>query len=216
VLITRPNFDRVTSYLFVWSKEIIKEAKKRDLNVFQLNEEQTNRKTLEKRIEKNDPALVLFNGHGSPETITGHKKEILIKADDNEGILKSRIVHSFSCNSARTLGPKSVEAGAKSFIGYIKRFVILHDEKHTATPKKDNIAKHFLESANTVPISLIKGNTVKEAYEKSQASFEKSIEYYKTHYSQENSHILFFLKYDKSIQRYYGNENATLLRCVDK
>lgn len=216
VLVTKPNFDQATSYLSAWADLVIEEAKKRNLKVFELKGKQATRKLFEKRVKKNDPALIAFNGHGRNDRILGNKKEVLVKAGENERYLGSRIIHSLSCSSAKQLGPKSIKSGAKAFIGYIEKFVLLHDEKHSATPKKDKIAKHFLESANTVPISLIKGSTVKEACEKSQASFEKSIEYYKTHYTPENSHILFWLRYDKMIQKFSGKENATLETCSNQ
>ncbi|MBI4210623.1 MAG: hypothetical protein HY544_03910 [Candidatus Diapherotrites archaeon] len=182
------------------------------MQVHELKENVT-REALEKRIEKHKPALIAFNGHGSPDCITGDNLEILVKAGENENILQSAIVHSLSCSSASILGPRSVKAGAKAFIGYNQDFVLLHSEDRSTTPKKDRIAEHFLTAANLAPISLIKGNTVQDAYEKSQAAYEKSIEYYMTHYTPQNSHILFWLRYNKTIQEIHGAKNATLISC---
>lgn len=210
VLITRPSFDQATAYLYAWSELIVQEAKKKNLKIAQLKKEQVTRQLFEKRVEKNNPALIVFNGHGSTDKIMGHKQEALVKAGENDAVLKSRIAHALSCESAEELGPKSIKAGAKAFVGFTKKFVFLQDEKYSATPRKDKIAEHFLKSANMVPISLIKGNTVKQAYEKSQASFDKSAEYFKAHYTPENSHILFWLRYDKMIQKVHGNENTKL------
>ena len=95
----------------------------------------------------------------------------------------------------------------------IRILSLLHSEDRSTTPKKDKIAEHFLTAANLVPISLIKGNTVQEAYEKSQAAYEKSIEYYTTHYPPQNSHILFWLRYNKTIQVVHGDKGATMLSC---
>lgn len=210
ILITRPEYDPATEYLSDWCELIIREAEQRNFKIVQLKNKDAKRDLLEKRIEKNDPALILFNGHGESDRILGDKNTVLIKVGENEEILKKRIIHSLSCNSAKELGLKSVEAGAKAFIGYIGKFVFLQDDQHTATPRKDKIAEHFLNAANVAPISLIKGNTVKESFEKAQNSFEKAIYYFEGHYNPENSHILFWLRYDKKIQKFYGNENAIL------
>ncbi len=186
------------------------------MQVHELKENVT-REALEKRIGKSNPALIAFNGHGSPDCITGEKigdnLQVLVKAGENENILQSAIVHSLSCSSASVLGPRSVKAGAKAFIGYNQDFVLLHSEDRSTTPKKDKIAEHFLTAANLVPISLIKGNTVQDAYEKSQAAYEKSIEYYTAHYTPQNSHILFWLRYNKTIQEVHGEKDATLRTC---
>ena len=64
-----------------------------------------------------------FKGHGSPDCVTGGNREVLVKVGENENILDSTIVHSLSCSSASILGPKSVKAGAKAFIGYNQDFV---------------------------------------------------------------------------------------------
>lgn len=213
VLVTRPNFDQATAYLDAWAELIVEEAKDKNLKVAYLQGREASRKFFEKRVENNDPALIAFNGHGDADRIMGDRDEVLVKAGENEEILKSRIVNSISCNSAKELGPKSIEAGAKAFVGFCENFIFLQEDNHSATPRKDKTAEHFLSAANAVPISLIKGNSIREAYEKSQAAFGRSIEYFTTHYTPGNSHILFCLKYDKKAQKFFGDGNATLSSC---
>ena len=213
ILVTRPSFDPPTAYLAAWAELIVEEAREKGMKIGQLKGKEATRKMFEKRVESNDPALIAFNGHGDPDCICGNNYEVLVKAGENEKILASRIVNSVSCNSAKVLGPKSVGAGAKAFIGFTEKFVLLFEQAHSATPRKDRTAEHFIKAVNSAPISLIKGNTVKDAFDKSQAAFEKSIEYFKTHYTPENSHILFWLRYDKKIQKFLGDANATLSSC---
>jgi hypothetical protein len=75
---------------------------------------------------------------------------------------------------------------------------------------KDNYAKPCLESSNIVPQALINGSTTEQAVEKSQKHSDKEIEYLKTHYSPENSHILFALQWNKTVLKVIGDQNATI------
>jgi hypothetical protein len=124
--------------------------------------------------------------------------------------LENKIVHAFACSSASILGPASIKKGAVAYIGFNQDFVFLQDEAHTAAPLKDHVAKHFLEATNMAPISLIKGNTVQESYQRSQDAFDKAIQYFEMHYDVQNSHILFWLRYDKSIHVVHGKKDATI------
>lgn len=210
ILITKPRFDEATYYLSAWSKEIIDIAKLKGYIVYNLEEQKCVRKEFEKRIKKHTPDLVLFNGHGSYNTITGQNCEVLVETKKNTHLLNNKIIHAFACSSANLLGPNSIEEGARAFIGFKEDFVFLQDEVYSASPLKDKIAKHFLESTNIAPISIIKGNTVKEAFQRSQDAFEKSIRYFESHYNVQNSHILFWLRYDKMIHTYVGDGNSKL------
>jgi len=214
VLITRPFYDDVTSYLSVWSEDIIDAAKNKGIDVIDLKREDANRNLLESRLKKDDPILVVFNGHGDNDKITGFKKNhVLIQADDNEHYLKSRIVYSRSCNSLKILGPKCVSKGTKSFIGFENGFALINNKNFSATPKKDPWAKHFLEATNLVPISLLKGNSVEESFIKAQNALQKSIDFFEAHYTKEHdefTHIIPWLKYNKKIHNFLGDPDSRI------
>jgi len=211
VLVTRPAYDPPTHYLCFWSESVIKVAKEKGLKVIDLRDKEAKREILERHLEKNDPRLVVFNGHGTGDCITGFRKDhILVLAGENETILKERITCAISCNCAKKLGPDSIRAGATAFVGFKGKFALLHGEWNSATPRRDKTAAYFLDPAYAVPISLIKGNSVGEAFEKSQFAFDKSIQYFETHYTPENSHILTWLRYNKAIQAVCGNTSAHL------
>jgi len=213
VLITRPDFDDATAYLSACAEEVIEEARNRGINVCELPRGKVTKSEFEKRLSKNNPQLVFFNGHGSNDCITGDsKEEIILKLNDNEHLLKDKFVHALACNAAKDLGPSCVRKGAKAFIGFKQEFVFLQDEKYTATPRKDKIAAHFIGAANVVPLSLLKGNSLQEAFDKSQKAFEKSIDYFETHYDVDNSHVLFWLRYDRRIQTILGNDPSLTIR----
>jgi len=121
-LITRPNHDKVTSYLFEWTKEILK-TNQNNIQFFNLGGNNANREKVESYLKKQAPSLVLFNGHGDDNFICGFKDEILIEAGKNEGLLKGKVVYALACSSAKKLGPIAVEKGAEVFIGYKNPFV---------------------------------------------------------------------------------------------
>lgn len=176
LLITRPNYDATTHYLFSWCKRIIELAEKKNIQVLDLSNKKANKKELESRITKMNPSLIFFNGHGNSGYITGHGSKILVKVDDNENILKSKIVYALSCRSARELGPKSVKAGALTYLGYREDFIFCYNIHKIAHPLHDRIARLFLEPSNQVSVSLIKRNTSIKSYKNSKRFFFRNIQ----------------------------------------
>ena len=83
VLITRPHDDIALKYLEVWSQKIIEVANKKGATILDLLGHRANRTELEKIIRKKDPDLIIINGHGDYDLITGQNQEILVKADLN-------------------------------------------------------------------------------------------------------------------------------------
>ena len=90
LLITRPNFDVTTRYLFVWAKKIIELAEKKCGKIFDLKKQRANRKEFESVMRKHEPGLAFLNGHGDERTVAGQDNEALIRAGENEEILKAK------------------------------------------------------------------------------------------------------------------------------
>ncbi|NQU83095.1 MAG: hypothetical protein HQ536_00125 [Parcubacteria group bacterium] len=175
-LIARPNHDTTTRYLSAWSEKIIELANKKGIQILDLKKDKANVKELESRISKMQPLFIVFNGHGSSDCITGHDNKDLIRVGDNEELLDGKMIYTVSCKSAMQLGPKSIKAGALSYIGYIEDFVFFYDYSKLAHPLEDKIAKLFLEPSNQVAISLIKGNTAGEASRRSKEFSKRNIQ----------------------------------------
>ena len=175
LLITRPNYEITTRYLFAWSGVVVNKAKSKGIDVVELKRDKANKKELEGRLEKLKPKLVIINGHGSDTRVTGNDGEVLIEAGKNEGILCSKIVYSLSCNSASILGIESVKAGALCYVGYKTEFTFFHRNKITH-PLDDDIARLFLDPSNQVAISLLKGNKTQDANRKSKELSLKTIQ----------------------------------------
>ena len=173
-LITRPEHDDITHYLSNWSKETIKVAENQGVKVLDLHGEKANKKEFEDKMKKFSPALVMINGHGDIDLVMGHKDKILIKAGLNEELLKSKIVYALSCKSAKVLGPKSIRVGALSYTGYEDDFIFVYEPELFSRPLLDKTAELFLRPSNIFIESLIKGNSIKESFERSKNSLKKN------------------------------------------
>lgn len=174
LLITRPRYEATTFYLFAWGKKIIEIALSKNLKVVDLKENRANRKELTSIIKKTRPELIVLNGHGNANLITGQNGEVLIKVGENEKLLAGKIIYALSCKTAQLLGIKSVAIGTKCYIGYKEDFLFVH--KNLTKPLNDPWAGLFLEPSNQIPISLIKQHTSGEACEKTKNMYLKNIQ----------------------------------------
>lgn len=173
---TLPTSDDVTEYLSIFSKQIVLECAKSNIEIKTIIKEKVTRKNVEKAIKKLDYKMLIFNGHGSLRTIQGHKNEDLIIVDENNDLLKNRITYARTCWAVMVLGEKSMKQSKEGcFIGYKIPFMFIIDKTWAGNPIKDKRAKIFFETSNLVPIGIIKGNTAKEANENSKKSMLKAI-----------------------------------------
>lgn len=175
LLITRPRYELVTHYFYYWSEQIVAEAKKKFSNVIDLQKEKASRKLVESYLEKQNPKIAIFNGHGNDICITGNNEEILIESNKNSYLLKDKIVYMRSCNSGKTLGPQAIKEGCEAFIGYNELFRFWTDKDYVNDPTNDSYAKPFFETSNQVPLSLIKGKTAKKAHVDSLIKYQRII-----------------------------------------
>lgn len=211
ILVTRPNYDFPTTYLYQWSELVIDEAKSKGITVLDLDGKKANKRNFVSYISRNNPRLIFLNGHGSRDCVTGYDNEILLDAGNCEVLLREKIIYARSCEAGARLGPLSVEKGATAFIGYNKDFWLIRSKERQTKPLSDPIAKLFLEPSNLVPITLIKGNNVKDAYNKSQDSMRRNFSYMiSSKASQEERDAAFFLYSNYTCQIIRGDEQAKI------
>jgi len=175
ILMTLPESDDVTKYLSTFSKEIIGVCIYNQIPIKTIEKEKVTKSNVVSTLKKLDYKMIIFNGHGSPNCIMGHKNEKLILVEENHFLLKNRITYARSCWSVMELGEKAVERNNGCFIGYRTPFMFIIDITRAANPLKDNVAKVFFETSNLVPIGLIKGHTAEESNENAKRSMLKSI-----------------------------------------
>lgn len=161
-------------------------------------------------LSKWSERIVEKAGHGNPEAVEGQNGEVLVEAGENHKILNSKIVYSRTCSSAVVLGKKSVESGTDAYVGYSAPFIFIYDESRTTEPRKDKKARPFFEATNLIPLSLLKGNTVRKAIEKSEKKFDEYIGHYASTKSPWGAEILPYLRLDKKVQTAIGDKRATL------
>ena len=174
-IVTRPEHDITTKYLSAWAGEIISLAENKKINVIDLWRDKANRDDLVGRVKKWDPELIFLNGHGGDDCISGQDNRILIKAGDNHEILQKRITYALSCNSGKILGQKVAEDNTSTYIGYSDEFIFVGDSNYISRPLVDPKAEPFKEASNQLMISLLKGNSAKDASERSKEKFRENI-----------------------------------------
>ena len=176
-LITRPNYDIGTNFLYHWSSTIIEKAKEKGFKVLDLNGKRANKKSFSSYIKKHQPSLVFLNGHGSSDTVTGHNDEPLIEVNKNVSILKNKVIYARSCDAAQKLGFKSIKKGCLTFLGYKKKFFLAHSKKSVSKPLQDKLAGLFLLPSNLLVISILKGNTTGNSFKKSQKAMSQNLSF---------------------------------------
>lgn len=212
-LITTPGYDDTTTYCSVWSQEVIEKATEKGFRVINLHGSKANRSDFQKHISANKPGLVMFNGHGSKDTVTGHMGEPLLSCANgirNESLSSGTIIYARTCNSASKLGPVCESAGCSAYIGYKHVFIFAYETARVSTPIKDRHAEYFFKVSNTIPSSILKGNTVKEAMEKADAALKKEIDYLLAHCDPYTQHIVPLLLWNKAVRTVCGDEDAKL------
>ena len=176
LLITCPEHDDATAYLSYFSKKIIEESEKKLIKVKRIGEKDLNMDNFSDILKQLDYRLIVLNGHGSYDSIFGHKKNVIVQVGKNEFLLKERIVYARSCNAGVKLGPECMKNSKNGcFIGYELPFIFFMDSKWTTKPNNDKIAKLFLEPSNLVPISIIKGRAAFEAHDNSKKQMLKTM-----------------------------------------
>lgn len=211
MLITRPNHDVTTDYLYFWSKLVINYAAKTKRTIIDLLKKRANYKEFNSVVKKIKPNFIMFNGHGNESTITGYNNEPLIEGGKNSDILEGKIIYARSCSSAKVLGKESIEKGCKSYIGYDDDFVFSIENDKVTRPLQDKTAEVFLKPSNQIAISLLKGNTTGESCKRSKELYRKQIlEYMTSEATTEQKELIPLLLWDHDHQVCLGDQTARI------
>ncbi len=179
-LITRPRHDKETSYLHSFSKAIVKIVKEdRNIHLTELEEEKANRKEFESAMCSSYPTLAYLNGHGDERTVFGDENNPILDFR-NVKLTKDKIVCALACSSLVELGPLAVESGVKAYVGYKDEFMWVGDPSKSAVPDKDKNAAPFRKVCHVLIYSLVQGEPVGTAIEKTKAEYKKLIKSYGT------------------------------------
>jgi len=210
MLVTRPNHDNGTNYLYYWSKPVIGEAEKRGIKVTDLLSKKANRSNLLSYYKKHKHKLVFLNGHGFDNLITGYNDEILIDDGVYKMELGGSVVVARSCRCAKILGNFLVKNGVIAFVGYQDDYVVKTSRKYTTRPLMDPMAALFLKPSNMIVESLLKGNTVEVANIKSRKLLARNISKILVGESKDKDDTVRCLYHDFINQVVIGNLEAKL------
>ena len=208
VVVTRPNHDLPTTYLYYFSKEIIDYCRKKSISLADLKSKKANKKLLQSYVSKNKLDFVFVNGHGDEGCVCGYDNEIII--DKYEKWYKDTIFFCRSCRSAKRLGKKMVKGGVKSYVGYTKDYYVLMSRKKHTNPLFDKTAKLFLDPSNLVAMSILKGNSVGEADKKSKKLLSKNIKDVISSDTAGKDEVAAYLLHDLKCQVVIGSKEAKI------
>lgn len=177
ILLTNPDYDETTGYLFYYNKELIKLAEEKGIKLINLKKPNLTKSNFEGQIIDKNPTLLLINGHGNEKIIYGDKikgkEEPIIEDGKNHGLLRDKLVYARSCWTAVSLGKRFLnERGC--FIGYIVPFQFWVDER-MSIPAKDKTAELFFRPSNLLAKSLINGNSAMESVRKFREETKNNI-----------------------------------------
>lgn len=165
-IITMPNYDDATAYLYCYAQELVKFAEEENVSISQLKRPRLRRNVLQERIAKQNPQLLLFNAHGDETTIYGDRvggeTEYLVREGENHHLLQGRLTYARACSAAASLGRACAERSG-CFIGYNQPFSFWADTSRTTTPLKDHVAQLFLEPSNALAMGLLRGKSARQA-----------------------------------------------------
>ena len=179
VLVTRPDHCDEVHYLCEWFGEIFNACKSKDVHFQDLYHTRANRAEVITFLEKGNWDLIVFNGHGNENTIFGHDDlEVLTNIPADRKLLKNKVVYVIACLTTQQLGPKCISDGTTAYVGYSGLLTFYGDPCKNLLPLEDDLAKPIFEASNMVVLSLIKGNSAKEAVMKANVLIDKYISWY--------------------------------------
>ena len=210
MLVTRPNHDHGTNYLYYWTKLVVDEAFKMGFSVTDLSAKKATKKNFVSYYLKHKQKLVFLNGHGDDDLITGYNNEVLIDTLKNKLNMVGSIIVARSCRCAKILGNFLVANGSMAFIGYKDDYVIKTSRKYTTKPLYDPMAALYLEPSNMIVKSLLKGKNVSEADIKSRRMILKNISKVLSGKSKDKDDTVYYLYHDYKNQVVVGDGNAKI------
>lgn len=111
-------------------------------------------------------------GHGSPTVYTGHLGDPILKVGAYDPAeVNNKCIHFLSCQTAKQLGPDTVQKGAKSYAGYFENFTFVWDVQSTPI----NEQNLFWKADSTYDIMMANGATSEAAYKATIDAFNAAM-----------------------------------------
>lgn len=166
-------------------------------------------------LVKDDPRLVMLNGHGGRRCVTGCGQVILGVAGydpelgrniirENPAWMSGRIVFLLACNAGMELAPRLDQMGALAVVGYRRDYIFLSEDPD---PSKCQRSKPFFLAPIMFPVTLALGGNVGEAV---SAVREAYCRYREEADLKGDALVAKYLNFDLENMVVYGKMNVTL------
>ena len=126
IICCAPVFDEVTEITYDESRDAVKYASERGIEVIDLVKEDAVREKVEETLRKYPDALFFHADHGSEDKIWGNDDRPVIDLK-NVGLLTGREAYNNNCSSAKKLGVEAWKQNCKAFWGYTDVFYFTTD-----------------------------------------------------------------------------------------
>ncbi len=207
IVFGRASFDLPTNYLSYWLGITVSHAIRLHYNVVDLFGDAATKQKLQEALVGTDPAFVCLGGHGGPDEMTLQDRETVITAQ-NANWMAQRLSYFFSCLTGQRLSQDIVAAGGEAFLGYNEEFGFIVSPPYV--PSTDPRAKGFMEAGNAVTLSLLRGYSIKDAYNSGVREFNKWLAYWENSLDPLAPLILTWLESDRDSLVAWGNLEAKL------
>jgi len=102
-------------------------------------------------------------GHGDPSSFCGHNNQIIMDTLSIPDV-RNKMIILIACETARELGPKLVERGAASYIGFQEDLVWVMDADLASTPWSDKLGATVMMPVTSCVNAVLDGKTTGEAF----------------------------------------------------
>jgi len=102
-------------------------------------------------------------GHGDPSSFCGHNNQVIMDTLSIPDV-RNKVIILIACETARELGPKLVEKGAASYIGFQEDLVWVVDADLAFTPWSDKLGATVMMPITNCVNAVLDGKTTGEAF----------------------------------------------------
>ena len=199
VLLAYADFDVPTSFIKVWSDELVAEAQQAGLNVGVLSGDDSTYLNFANALGNTDPLLLYAGGHGEKKIFTLQNQEHALWVpsvewghdDSNINLVQGRIVYLLSCLTGQELGPAIAAQDNTEYLGYTEDFIFNGFEPG------DQYSQAFGECSNVIMRTLMNGGTIQDAYNEGIRMFNLWIDIWEQSTDAGASFILSSLIHDR-------------------
>jgi len=102
-------------------------------------------------------------GHGDAVSFCGHNNQVIVDTLSIPDV-RNKVIILIACETARELGPKLVEKGAASYIGFQEDLVWVVDADLAFTPWSDKLGATVMMPITNCVNAVLDGKTTGEAF----------------------------------------------------